>query len=146
MTAPADIRTGLVEALTPLHAAAKAAGYNGMQVSGYWLSSPTPPAIWCIPDKTEYDLTGSRGTDGWTWTLQAVVALTLEKSAQMYLDLLLASSGALSVKAAVEADPTLGGVVGDVRVIEGLGNQIFDVPSKGVMLGSSWTVEMLASG
>lgn len=146
MTTPAAIRAGLVASLSPLHDAAKDAGYGGLAVSGYWLASPSPPAIWVMPDKIEYDLTGSRGADGWTWTVQAVVSLNLEKASQMYLDLLLASSGALSVKARIEADATLGGAVDDVRVIEAFGHQIFDVPSRGVMLGSSWTVEMLASG
>jgi hypothetical protein len=137
MTDPATLRAGLVAALSTI---------SGYQVSGYWLSNPTPPGMHVFPDAVTYDLAGSRGADEWVWFVQAFVSLNIDKAAQMRLDELLASSGAMSVKAAVEADVTLGGACDDLRVIDAKGHQIFDVPGRGVMLGSTWTVHMLASG
>jgi len=137
VTAPADIRTGLKAALDVI---------DGFNVVKYMLSVPAVETIHFFPDSTDYDMAGSRGLDEWVWTVQAFLALSIDESAQRRLDDLLASSGALSVKAAVEADSTLGGVVNDLRVVKAEGYQLFQLPGRGDVLGSTWTVHVLATG
>lgn len=139
MTDPAAIRAGLKAALsTSAFTDAK------FQAQDYF-SIPVANVIQFMPDDITYDLAGSRGLDEWVWSVQAFVAVNIEKAAQMRLDELLASSGALSVKAAIEADSTLGGAVDDCRVVSAKGHQIFE-SARGVALGSTWTLHILASG
>ena len=87
-----------------------------VQVSAYILSNPTPPTVWVMGATTDYDRTmgsrrtGNRYTDEYTATIQAIVSLNEDIGSQALLDNLLSPSGTYSVKAALEADPTLGGV------------------------------------
>lgn len=127
----AQIREGL---------AANLASISGVQVSAYMLASPTPPAIHVVPSRIAYDKAMARGTDEVTMTVQAYVALGLDRSAQSALDELLAPSGSRSVKTAIEADRTLGGVVQHVWVSEMSGYNVVSVPERGQMLSADWTV------
>lgn len=136
MTDPASIRAGLKAALGSI---------DGFHVQDYF-TIPMANVIQFTADDITYDLAGSGGMDEWMWTVQAFVATNIDKAAQMRLDELLASSGATSVKAALEADPTLGGAVYDLQVVSAKGQQIFDVPGRGVALGSEWSVQIIASG
>lgn len=140
MTDPAAIRAGLKAALST--DAFQAAGFQAQD----YFSIPVANVIQFMPDEITYDLAGSRGADEWVWSVQAFVALNIDRAAQMRLDQLLASSGDLSVKAALEVDSTLGGAVDDLRVVSAQGHQFFDVPGRGVALGSTWTVHLIASG
>jgi hypothetical protein len=139
MTDPALIRAGLKAALST------SAFTDAQFMAQDYFSIPVANVIQFMPDGITYDRTGSRGTDEWTWVVQAFVAANIEKAAQMRLDQLLASSGGLSIKAALEVDSTLGGAVDDLRVISAKGHQLFET-ARGVALGSTWTVHMLASG
>lgn len=145
MTDPAVIRAGLLAALTSLAQAIEG------RVSEYVPDGDLfPPVIWFYPEGIVFDEAGSRGLDEWTWTIHAVVSATPSgQAAQMILDQMLQSSGSLSLKAAVESDATLGGAVGDCRVTDAAGFQIFrEIPwgSPSLYLGSSWTVKMAAVG
>lgn len=59
-----------------------------------------------------------------------------------YLDGLLDPDGDASVKARLEADDSLGGLVADVRVLGSTGHQQYQTPD-GPRLGAEWTVETL---
>lgn len=139
MTDPAAIRAGLKAALST--SAFTAAGLMAQD----YIAVPVTNVIQFFPDDIQYDLTGSRGTDEWVWKVQAFVAAGISQAAQMRLDQLLASSGDLSIKAALEVDDTLDGAVNDLRVISAKGHQIFEAKA-GVAFGSTWTVHMLANG
>jgi len=56
------------------------------------------------------------------------------------------TTGATSVKAAIEAEPTLGAVVDDVIVVSAKGFQLFELPTLGVALGSTWTLNVVGTG
>lgn len=142
-----QIRAGLATNLNVL------IGTSQLQVSAYMLSSPTPPTIHVYPADIDYDLAMHRGLDKWTLTVQAVVGLSSERSAQETLDAYLAPSGALSVKAAVETKGageqtvTLGGLVSDVQVVSCSGYRVYARESGGLpVLGAEWVVVVLASG
>jgi hypothetical protein len=66
-----------------------------------------------------------RGLDKWTFTVQAFVALASDIGAQVKLDAFLAPSGSQSVKAAIEADGTLGGIVADTSVVSCTGYRVY---------------------
>lgn len=137
MTAPADIRAGLVEALGNL---------SGFNVVPYMLSVPAVETIHFWPESVDYDKSGSRGFDQWTWVVQAFLGLTIDVASQQRLDDLLNSSGPTSLKATLEADSTLGGAVSDLRVRTADGYQLISLPGRGDLLLSTWTVDVLASG
>jgi hypothetical protein len=133
----AQIREGL---------AANLAGIAGVQVSAYMLANPTPPTIHVYPGQIEYDGAMIRGVDRWTMIVQAFVGLVSDIGAQVKLDTFIAPSGAGSVKAGLEADRTLGGLVQSLRVTECSGERVYVREGAGPVLGAEWQVQILASG
>jgi hypothetical protein len=117
---------------------------SGFQVSAYVLANPTPPAIQIMPGDITYDLALRRGLDEITMTVQAFVAFTADIGSQAKLDELLEPTGADSLKTAVEADRTLGGLVGDVHVLDASGYRVAQ-GTNGPVLMCEWTVQVLAS-
>ena len=103
----AAIREGLATRLTTI---------DGVQASAYMLASPTPPAIHVVPPAIEYHQAMQNGFAELTFTVQAFVALGTDIGAQKRLDEFREPTGSGSIKAAIEADKTLGGVVKDLIV------------------------------
>jgi hypothetical protein len=141
----ADVRAGLVVNLNALKT-----GYRDMQISPYELSSPTLPVIWVKPTPgsvIEYHQTfatmSNTGQETWSFTIQAFVASGGDVAAQMLLDELLNSDGAHSLKAAVEADKTLGGACDDLIVRRVSSYQTYaSVVDGGICIGAEWIVEV----
>lgn len=133
----AEIREGI---------AANLAVLTGCQVSAYMLSNPTPPTIHVYPTDVEYDLAMGRGLDKWKLTVQAFVGLSTDIGAQAKLDEFLAPSGSQSVKAAIEADRTLGGSVADATAVSCTGYRVYVREGGGPVLGAEWLVEVRVSG
>lgn len=135
MASLADIRAGL---------AANLAVLDGIQVSAYLLSNPSLPTIWVRPapgEGIEYHKAFANGLENWTMVVQAFFANGISDiGAQKQLDELLESSGPTSVKAAIEADKTLGGVVQDTYVQSCTGYQEYGRPDGTTALGCEWTV------
>ena len=96
--------------------AANLSTISGVQVSPWMLASPTPPAIHVIPPAIEYHQAMQDGFSELTFTVQAFVALGTDIGSQKRLAQMRAPTGSGSVKAAIEADKTLGGVVSDLIV------------------------------
>jgi hypothetical protein len=121
-----------------------------VQVSAYMLASPTPPSAHLYPGggagEIEYDLAMGRGLDRWPFTVQVFVGAAADVGAQKRLDVFLAPSGAQSVKAAIESDKTLGGLVQDVRVVSCDGYRAYTFDGRAAVLGAEWHVEVLATG
>ena len=119
-----------------------------IQATAYMLSNPTPPTIQVYPGgpagDLEYDLAMARGLDQWMFTVQAFVGVTGDIAAQKRLDVYIASSGPQSVKAAIESDPTLGGL-GSCRVQRCGGYRTYTLET-GSYLGAEWYVQVLATG
>jgi hypothetical protein len=140
MSSLAAIRAGLVTNLNTLKTT-----YRDMQISAYVLSNPTPPVIWVKPTQgnvTEYHQAMRNGQETWSITVQAFVAAGGDISAQMVLDELLATSGATSVKAAIEADLTLGGATDDLIVRRCISYQEYQRADGSIALGAEWIVEV----
>ncbi len=119
---------------------------NGVQQSAYLLANPTPPAAEVQPGEIEYDLAMGRGLDRWNLTVRVFVGFTSDKGAQIRLDKMLAPSGVDSVKAAIEAEPTLGGACDDLHVKRCTGYRLYNRAGQAAVLGAEWEIEVLASG
>jgi hypothetical protein len=63
-----------------------------------------------------FDIDNARGLDQAQVDVLVIVQRFSERSGQNLLDLYLSGSGASSIKAAIEGDRTLGGVVNTLRV------------------------------
>lgn len=133
----ADLRAGL---------AANLAGVSGLSRSAYVLSNPTPPCAEVEPAPIEYDLAMDRGLDRWGFIVRVYVSANLDKGAQIKLDAYIASSGADSIKAALESDPTLAGAAEDVHVTGCSGYRVYERGGQAAVLGAEWQVEVLALG
>lgn len=130
-----EIREALAGALTVI---------PGLQTSGYMLSNPTLPFAGVKRGDVDYDrsMIGADQLHGVTMTVTVLVADLNDIGAAKILDQYLAPDGALSVKQAVEADTSLGGLVEDLRVTGANGEQTFVREGGGPMLGSEWTVDI----
>lgn len=111
MSSTAQIRAALKVALD----AAFASSWN---TSAYMLASPNPPQMEIIPAGVDYDTAMARGNDDLHYLVRAIVQHGGDVSAQENLDGLIDVKGAASMKVALEADKTLGGVVSDLRVTD----------------------------
>ncbi len=143
-TAVADIRQGL---LANLRTKFPEADYGG---NGYTPEAPTPPCfdIEIGNEGITYDLAARRGYDMWTFTVRALVPRTDSVASQVTMDYFLESDGDMSVKAALESDTTLGGIVDALQVKHATGPRAVGVHSQptNVYLGCEFTVEIYARG
>lgn len=122
------------------------AGISDVQVSRYFLSNPTPPGIHILPPAIRYHGAMGAGLTDYTFTVQAFVALTMEIGPQILLDDLLAETGDRSILAALEADPTLGGVAEDLIVTEAMQPRILVTADNKALLTSDLMVTVYVDG
>lgn len=138
----ADIRVGLAANLAAIQAA------EDCTVSAYMLDNPSPPVLMVVgPDTIEYDLALHRGLDHWTIVIQGFTGIPSDQGRQERLDRWLAPFGATSVKAAVESDTTLGGIVAGVRVtdVEAYRDYAFQNGTR-ILFGATWHVDVFNPG
>ena len=107
MAALVDIAEGLKDALLSI---------DGVRAFDYVPDQLPVPCGIITPESGDYDTTMSRGSDTYTLNVSMVVARATDRWAQTSLSGYVAGSGETSVKAAIEADPTLGGVAQTLRV------------------------------
>lgn len=96
---------------------------SGLRVWEYVTGTVAVPAAVIVPGDggrgrraIDYDQTMGRGSDMFMFTILVLVSDAVERTSVDELDAYLAGSGASSVKAAVESDETLGGIVGWTNV------------------------------
>jgi len=94
----------------------KMANVYGLRTSAHVPDAPRPPQAVVMPDRISYDLNANRGADTLYFTITVLVGRADDRSSQGNLDKYL--RGRDSVKAALEADRTLGGIVDTCRVTE----------------------------
>jgi hypothetical protein len=135
----AEIRAGLQTALDTI---------PGPDTSAYMTDSPNDLTLQVMgPDAVEYDLAMQRGLDRWTMIVQAFSGSPDNRAAQENLDAWIAPTGTYSVKAAIEKDITLGGIVQSARVARTSGYRIYDFPNQGGrMLGTEFFVDIYNTG
>lgn len=91
---------------------------SGLRNHAWVVGDVVPPACIVIPGDpsrksamvVNYDATMGRGSDDFLFTVLLMVSNKAEKYAQEQLDAYLAGSGAQSIREAIAADGTLGGV------------------------------------
>lgn len=134
----AQIREGL---------AANLATLDDVQVSPYMLDSPTPPTLQVMgPDQVTYDLAMRGGLDEWTMIVQGFAGGATDKGAQILLDEWISAVGAKSVKAALESDITLGGLIPGLNVQNASGYRIYQLENRAAALGCEWQVTVYNPG
>lgn len=113
------------------------------QWSAYRLSAASPPCgyVWIGP--ISYDKAMHRGADDVTLMVTVLASLVTDIGGQKNLQRYMDASGSSSVKAAVEADTTLGGNCAQARVVECSGEQIYVPEGKGPYIGADFTVAVL---
>lgn len=138
------------EIRTALAALLEAGLGSELTVTAYMTANPVPPCADLFPTPVEYDAAFGRGSDDWTFTVRVFVDAADDVSSQETLDEFLAPAGPKSVKAALEADPTLGGLLPDgsdsIRVVRAEGYRTYETAQHVLLLGCSWIVELNLPG
>ena len=109
MPSLSDIRTGLATNLGTI---------TGLRTSAFVPDEPKPPIAIIFPDNISFDTAFNRGLDTYTFSIQVIVSKVSDRNAQSNLDAYCNPDGAQSIKAAIESDRTLGGLIQDLRVTE----------------------------
>ncbi|HEY7823181.1 MAG TPA: hypothetical protein VIG24_10120 [Acidimicrobiia bacterium] len=109
MAALSDIRSAMGTAL---------AAVPNLRVRELIPSLVTPPMAVVQPSSIEYDLNAQNGVNRYLFTVTVFVVKADDRAAQLRVDPFVAPTGSGSIKAALEADRTLGGVVNTLRVTD----------------------------
>jgi hypothetical protein len=88
----------------------------GLRTSAEVPDLPNPPIAIVALNNVTYDRAYAKGMSSYTFTITVIVGRAAEREAQRRLDAYI-STGASSVKSAVESDCTLGGNAYDCRVV-----------------------------
>lgn len=122
--------------------AARLATIANLRVFEYPPDAVTPPAgIVGYPAPFNFDATMGRGTDRGRFPVHVVVGRASDRAARDALVPFMAGAGAASVKAAIEADGTLGGAADSARVLEVAG---VDLEVGGVRyVSATFTVDVI---
>lgn len=102
-----EIRKGLAAAM---------AGIEGLHAFDVVPDSVTPPAAVVYGPEIDYDATMRGGSDDYRFWVILLTSRSSVRSGQEQLDTYLVPSGATSVKAAIEGNEDLGGIVDFARV------------------------------
>ena len=139
MSQIADIRTALASALSGTFGSA-------WNVYPYLQSKPELPSMEVVGAPMTYDLAMAGGNWDVQFLVRAMVQWSDAVSAQVNLDSLLEQAGS-SVKACLEADKTLGGVVSSLRVVGVTEPKVYPL-SGGLSdaLGVEFAVEVTPNG
>lgn len=135
---PAAIRAALATAMAPV----VGAGGRQLQSTGYAPDAVDPP--WAYPASMTgtYDETLD-GDAGMVVTLRVLASRAEDRAGQEMLDAFLAESGPTSIKASLEADPTLGGLIDDLQTQGWDGYRMYEVAGTDYY-GAELTVVILA--
>jgi hypothetical protein len=135
MASIAQLRSGLATALATL---------PGVRVYRSLPDEVNVPAALVSFEKVSYDKASGRAVAMYQFKVTIAVGRTVERVAQSNLDLYVDQSSKQSVKVALEADPTLGGVAYDVYVPEL--NAYGGITLNGIdYLGAEFSVTIYAS-
>ena len=106
-TTVSQIKTGL---------AANLATVSGLRAYAYQPDNVNTPFAWPLLDSIQYNGAMGGGLITHKFTISVVVGRSAERTAQTLLDGYLSYAGFNSIRAAIESDRTLGGVVQDLIV------------------------------
>lgn len=118
MAALTDIRSGL---------ATRIATISGLRTAATIPDQVNPPIAIVIPERLTYDDAYGKGLVTYSFLVQVIVGKVSERTSQNKIDGFINPTGATSIKAAIEGDKTLNGVVFDTRVTEVTGYSVVQV-------------------
>lgn len=118
MAALTDIRNGL---------ATRIATISGLRTAATIPDQVNPPIAIVIPERLTYDDAYNKGLVTYSFLVQVIVGKVSERTSQNKIDGFINPTGATSIKAAIEGDKTLNGVVFDTRVTEVTGYSVVQV-------------------
>jgi hypothetical protein len=102
-----------------------------------------PAAVVGPPELINWDMTFRRSSDRYTIPVRVYASRASERAGQDLLDGFLAGDGASSIKAAIEADPTLGGACDSCRVTQARGYGVYQIGGVDY-LGVEFVVDVIA--
>lgn len=102
---------------------------------------PLPAAV-VYPESIHFDSTMGRGSDEMVFVVSLAVSATVDRAAQDKLDSYLNGTGATSIKQAMDANTTLGGIVSFARVA-GMRNYGEIQVGQTKMWGADFVIEVL---
>jgi hypothetical protein len=116
---------------------------SGLRTAAEIPDLPNPPIAVVSLDSVTYDQAYASGMTNYTFTVTVIVGRSAEREAQRKLDGYI-STGANSIKNAVESDKTLGGYAYDCRVVSM--NSVGSVTiSDTTYLAADFTVTVIAN-
>ena len=118
MAALSDIRTGLANRIATI---------SGLRTAATIPDQVNPPIAIVIPERLTYDDAFNRGLVTYSFLVQVIVGKVSERTSQNKIDGFINPTGTTSIKAAIEGDKTLNGVVFDTRVTEVTGYSVVQV-------------------
>jgi len=116
---------------------------TGLRTSAEMPDNPNPPIAIIRPASVLYDQSFARGLTRYQFILVVIVGRASEKTAQRSLDAYCSSTGASSIKLAVESDKTLDGNCYDLRVTE-MRNYTPIQLNEGTYLAAEFAVDVFA--
>jgi hypothetical protein len=134
MASITTIRTKLAENLSTI---------SGLRTSGEMPDNPNPPIAIVRPGSIQYDQSFARGLTRYQFIVVVIVGRVAEKTAQRNLDAYCSTTGASSIKLAVESDKTLDGNCYDLRVTE-MRNYTPIQLNEGTYLAAEFAVDVFA--
>lgn len=109
MPSISDLRDGLATNLATI---------TGLRTSAFVPDNPSPPIAIVQLQRVNYDGAFKAGMTTYDFIVSVIVGRVAEREAQGRLDGYASSSGASSIKLAIESDRTLDGLAYDLRVSE----------------------------
>ena len=137
MSTPTQIRTALASAINAI---------SGISCTAKVPANPRPPCAIILPASPfiEYEQNFTDADSWLNFTVRILTGTESQQGAQTLLDSFLAPSGASSVRAALAADPTLGGVAIGLRVPQ-VNNYGAFVYGEALFLGAELSVRVYAT-
>jgi hypothetical protein len=133
-----DIAAAIAASLESL-----AADGIGVQATPYILSNPTATGVYVSEGEITYDLAMHRGLDRFEMRVTLLVGLGSDQAAQRRLRKL--RDGNTGVKALVEVDKTLGGLVDHARISKVSAPRLYGPEGGKGVLGCEFTVDIYAT-
>jgi len=117
---------------------------SGLHAYAYESDHPIAPAVMVATYTADYDLALGGGTT-YDFTLYVVLSGNVDRSYQEQIDSYLSPSGSTSIAVAVDADPTLGGVV-DFAAVRQVDSSLLQMDFAGVSYAAATvSVEVIDS-
>lgn len=102
-----------------------------------------PAAIVGFPTAVRYDFAMRTAVSRYSFPVRVIAGRTTERESQDRIDDLCSPDGASSIRAAVDADPTLGGVAHSSRVVEARDFGVYEVAGVSY-IGGEFEIEVIA--